>query len=122
MDTRAKILTVEAAAARLAGTPATLVVGRFDVLRASHVRELRQIEGKPLVAVVRPMAEGILPQRARAELAAALRMIDYVVTADDRDLDTLVSSLPNAPVVHLDDSDRARARDLKQHVQRRQSS
>ena len=122
MDTRTKILTIEEACERLAGKSATLVTGYFDVLRAAHVRDLNAIEGRPLVAVVRPDADALLSLRARAELVAALRVIDYVVTADDRDLARLVSSLQPVRTAHLEDADRERAIQLKQHVQRRQSS
>ena len=122
MDTRTKIVNLAEACARLAGSSPTMVTGYFDVLRAAHVRELNSIGARPLVAVVRPVAGALLSTRARAELVAALRMIDYVVTADDGDFETLLTSLQPARVVHLEDADRKRVLQLKQHVQRRQSS
>jgi glycerol-3-phosphate cytidylyltransferase-like family protein len=122
MDTRTKILSVTDACARLAGQPVTLVSGYFDVMRAAHVRDLQEIHAQTLVAVVRRDAAAILPARARAELVAALRMVDYVVIGEDRELDTLVSSIQPAQIVHMEDADLERAGQLKQHAQRRQFS
>jgi glycerol-3-phosphate cytidylyltransferase-like family protein len=122
MDTRTKILSVTDACARLAGQPVIIVSGYFDVMRAAHVRDIQEIRAQTLLAVVRPHAGAILPARARAELVAAVRMVDYVVIGDDRELDILVSSIQPAQIVHLEDADLERAGQLKQHVQRRQSS
>jgi len=121
MDTRSKILS--GAAALASDKPITLVTGYFDVLRAGHIQALEAVcrPGHVLLVVIRPHPNAILPLRARAELVAALRMVDYVVTADDRELETLVSSLEPAQIVRLEDADRVRASELKQHVQRRQS-
>jgi len=108
----------------LAGvSPITLVTGYFDVLRAGHVEALTAASGsgRTLVVAVCAHADAILPLRARAELVAALRMVDYVITADDRGIHTFVSSFKPAQIVRLEDADRARTRELKQHVQGRQS-
>jgi bifunctional ADP-heptose synthase (sugar kinase/adenylyltransferase) len=122
MDTRIKILSVTEACARLAGKAVTIVSGYFDVMRAAHVRDMQEIHAQTLLAVVRPHAGAILPAPARAELVAALRMVDYVVIGDDRELDTLVFSIQPAQIVRLEDADLERAGQLKQHAQRRQSS
>ena len=124
MDTRTKILTLEAAH-RLQG-PVALVIGNFDVLRASLVRELAEIrrrlpEGTALVAAVVPAPDASLPQHARAELAAGLRMLDYVVTADERTADRLGETLRCPMISRMSAADVSRARDLKEHVRRRQS-
>jgi glycerol-3-phosphate cytidylyltransferase-like family protein len=122
MDTRTKILSVTDACARLVGQAVTIVSGYFDVMRAAHVRDIQKIHAQTLLAVVRPHAGAILPAHARAELVAAVRMVDYVVIGDDRELDILVSSIQPAQIVHLEDADLERAGQLKQHAQRRQSS
>ena len=122
MDTRTKILSVTDACAHLAGRPVTIVSGYFDVMRAAHVRDMQKIRAQTLLAVVRPDARAILPALARAELVAAVRMVDYVVIGDDRELDILIASIQPAQIVHLEDADLERAGQLKQHVQRRQSS
>ena len=51
--------------------------------RANWRRFARATPTGPSLVVVLPLADSLLPQRARAELVAALRMVDYVVTADD---------------------------------------
>lgn len=81
MDTRAKIIDVS-------GLPAgrlTLVTGYFDPLLAWHAERLAEFRNgaETLVAAVLPLEGELLPQRARAELAAALRVIDYVLIASD---------------------------------------
>jgi glycerol-3-phosphate cytidylyltransferase-like family protein len=121
MDTRAKILTAGAA------PPAcTVVTGTFDVVLAGDARELVEIRashpGRPLLVVVLPLAGALLPERARAELVAALRMVDYVVTAPDGSTDALLASLEPAHLVRLEEAHAARKRQLIEHVHRRQTS
>ncbi len=121
MDTRTKI--IEAELAKASRRPMTVVTGYFDVLRASHVDALTALArpDRTLLVAVRKTENGVLSARARAELVAALRMVDYVVTADDRELDDLISSLKPAQTVHFEQDDRIRADELKQHVQQRQA-
>ena len=123
MDTRTKILT-PAAAARLPA-PVTVATGLFDVLRAAHVRELRQaretVPGAPLLAVVLPLENALLGQRARAELAAALRVVDYVVVANHEEAHALIEALQPARLLRLEAADEDRVRQLRDHVRRRQT-
>jgi bifunctional ADP-heptose synthase (sugar kinase/adenylyltransferase) len=118
VDTRTKILT--AAAARQIASPVVVATGYFDVLRAEHVRELRDIRGgDALLVVVLPLAGELLDQRSRAELVAGLRMVDYVVAADHGDADALIDSLKPVRVARLEAADARRAQQLTDHVQRR---
>ena len=121
MDTRSKIVNPEAAP-----RGCTVVTGAFDPVLAAAARELAgiraQYPGRPLLVVVLPLAGELLPQRARAELVAALRMVDYVVTADDAASDALPASLQPAQLVRLEAVHAARKLRLIEHVQRRQSS
>lgn len=123
MDTRSKILSRAAAVAL--PPPLTLVTGYFDILRAEHARDLQQARDRaptrPLMVVVFTGLNPLLPPRARAELVAALRMVDYVVTADDGDRDSLIEALKPALLVRLEAADQRRARQLMEHVQRRQT-
>ncbi|HMD71425.1 MAG TPA: hypothetical protein VKF41_08780 [Bryobacteraceae bacterium] len=123
MDTRSKILTL-AEAASLSG-PLAMVTGYFDVLRAAHIRELDALRaragGAKLLAVVLPAPDEILGQRARGELVAALRVIDYVVIADAAEADRLADSLQPVEIVRLAAADARRARELREHVHRRQT-
>ncbi len=119
MDTRSKILTL--AAARQLPGPLAVAAGYFDVLRAEHARELAGIKEGPgrLLVFVLPLDEGLLSQGARAELAAALRVVDYVVAAENRDLEPLVDCLQPQRFVRLECADERRRRELIEHVRRR---
>ena len=119
MDTRSKILTL--AAALELPTVAAIVTGYFDVLRVEHLHELGRVRGRPLLVVVLPLAGEIVPQRARAELIAALRMVDYVVIADDGDVERLIDGLRPVEFARLEEADARRARRLIEHVRRQTS-
>jgi len=57
------------------------VTGHFDPLLAEHVRLLSRHSSpnRVLVVEITDPARPLLAQRARAELVAALAMVDYVV-------------------------------------------
>jgi predicted NBD/HSP70 family sugar kinase len=118
MDTRSKILTIEAASL-LPKNNLTIATGYFDVLRAADARELAALD-RPLMAVVLPLDGEFLAARARAEMAAALRVIDYVLVAEEQDLDTLICSLNPRKIVRLEASHAAGIRRLIGHVHGRQ--
>ncbi|MGA3018246.1 MAG: hypothetical protein ABSF62_14100 [Bryobacteraceae bacterium] len=125
MDTRNKLLTPAGLLALAPPRPLVVVKGYFDLLRAEHARSLDAIRSRTgaatLLAVVLPLDHSLLPLAARAELAAALRMVDYVLPGDCEDLNRLVSSLGPAETVSLEDADMRRARQLIEHVHRRQN-
>ena len=120
MDTRSKILTL--AAALELRQPLAIATGYFDVLLAEDARELARVRHHPLLAAVLPLAGEILSQRARAEMVAALRVVDYVVTADDNDVERLVTGLRPVEFVRLEVAAASRARQLMEHVHRRHTS
>ena len=120
MDTRSKILSV--AAALELPPPVALVTGYFDVLRVGDARELARVRHHPLLVVVLPVADEILPPRARAEMGAALRVVDYVVIANYGGLDRLVEALKPVEFVRLEAAEARRASQLMEHVHRRQTS
>lgn len=119
MDTRTKI--VDASGCRGKG-PMAVVSGYFDPLLAWHARQLTAVRERSgaLAVVVLPLAGELLPQPARAALAAALRMVDYVLIADNADLDRLFAELKPVEIVRLEDDDFRRRVELMQHVRRRQ--
>jgi bifunctional ADP-heptose synthase (sugar kinase/adenylyltransferase) len=118
MDTRSKILTP--AAARLLPAPLAVATGYFEILRAELLGELREAReraaGAALMAVVLPLANGAQDQRARAELAAGLRMVDYVVIAEEEDPRALIDSLKPVATVRLEEAEARRARELRDQV------
>ena len=71
---------------RLQDHAAQWISGHFDPLLAEHVGRLRQARepGSRLVVEVTNPARPLLPQRARAELVAALAMVDYVVLGTEQ--------------------------------------
>jgi bifunctional ADP-heptose synthase (sugar kinase/adenylyltransferase) len=105
MDTRSKIITV---------------TGYFDVLLAAHARELSVLP-RPLLVLVLPLAGELMAQRARAEMAAGLRMVDYVVIADTTDADALCERLRPTQIVRMEAADALRTRQLREHVRNRQT-
>ena len=121
MDTRSKI--IDSVHEIGSGRPVTLVTGYFDVLGTRHIEALERVArpDRCLLVALFTAPCSILPLRARAELVAALRMVDYVVTADEAQLDALISFIKPAQTLRLEEKDRAHARELKLHVQRRQS-
>jgi len=124
MDTRSKILTPEAARA-LQVPSLAVATGYFDVLRVDHARELtalrRRTGAVALLAVVLPWERALLSLRARCEMAAALRMVDYVVSIDEPDLSGLAGALQPVEILRLEAAEARRARELAGHVRRRQS-
>jgi glycerol-3-phosphate cytidylyltransferase-like family protein len=125
VDTRTKILTVAAAAALEPARPLLLVTGAFDVLRAEQARDLTEARertgAKSVLVVVLPPANEIFPLAARAEMVAALRMVDYVLPAENDDWEGLAGPLHPVETVRLEEADRRRTRQLIEHVHRRQS-
>jgi bifunctional ADP-heptose synthase (sugar kinase/adenylyltransferase) len=126
VDTRTKIITLEDAAALVhGGRPAVLVTGHFDVLLAAHVHEVGRVRaGLPdavlLVALTTP-EQPVLDARARAEMVAALEVVDYVVSLDDQQMQALLAAFPADRIVRLEAAHEPRRRELIQHVHRRQS-
>jgi glycerol-3-phosphate cytidylyltransferase-like family protein len=127
VDTRTKIVSAADAGALARGARDVVVVtGHFDVLLASHAREIAVVrEAHPdailLVALTSP-PEPLMEPRARAELVAALAMVDYVVSLEDGEVAGLLAAFEAARIVHLEDAHRQRMRELIEHVHRRQSA
>jgi bifunctional ADP-heptose synthase (sugar kinase/adenylyltransferase) len=84
LDTRTKIVPLHDIEERLESRAASWTSGHFDPLLAEHVRRLAQAR-KPdrllVVEVTNPL-QPLLAQRARAELVAALSIVDFVVLSD----------------------------------------
>jgi hypothetical protein len=122
VDTRSKIVT-----AGQAPRGAVLVAGAFDVFSVDQVPELRRIRERhpagPLIAAVLPCAHELLSLRARAEMAAALRVVDYVLIVEPAgrrdDLDRLVDLLQPATLIRLEEAGIRSLRRLIEHVRNR---
>ncbi len=84
MDTRQKIITFEQAVNLARLQQVRWVTGTFDPLLAEHAQRLRDFTkpGHILVVIVTSSPRPLLSQRARAELVAALSVVDHVVMKD----------------------------------------
>jgi hypothetical protein len=124
LDTREKILDLTTALAisenwRRNGVHWKLVAGYFDVLTPDHVRDL-QSHRNPLMAAVLDPPDALLPAQARAELAASLRVIDYVLLLGGSEhLEAAIQELQPIEIVHDETADRRRRQALIEHVHRR---
>jgi hypothetical protein len=117
VNTRCKI--VDAAGCCGKG-PVTLITGYFDPLLAWHAQACESVRRRAaaIAVVVLPLAGELLPQRARAVLVAALRATDYVLIADNKDLERLFAELNPVEIVRLEDDDLRRRGELIDHVRR----
>jgi hypothetical protein len=121
MNTREKIVAPSA----LRDRQITLVTAHFDPLLDWHAERLAALRpaAGTLVALVLPLEGELLSQRARAELAAALRVIDYVLIAPGSDRNAsegLIREVNPAQVFRLDEEDLRRRAELIAHVRSRQ--
>ena len=93
------------------------VLGYFDPLQAEHVRRLKEISapGSHLVAVVADPQNPYLNRRARAELVAALSVVNCVVEAEGDPARVLAELQPD-DVVREEATDLKRREALVQHV------
>lgn len=117
MDTRNKILS-RADVEQLPG-PLTLAASYFDGLSTELIHELEQAR-RPVLGVVLRHPGELFQAAARAEMAASLRVIDYVVTADRDELDDLIKRLRPAAVLRLEAAELRRARRLRDDAKRSQ--
>ena len=110
MDTRSKILDSSKAIERLSGHDhASFLIARgsFDILRAEHCRRLAQEKHEPeellvLVADDENPRRTVLDARTRAELVAALQVVDYVVIRGEAEANRFISSLSPARVIEAE--------------------
>lgn len=122
MDTRTKILTVESLdELRRRATRLKVVTGYFDPLLAAHARRLGELRrlGETLVVIICEPDRPLLPAAARAELVAALAVVDCVLLAG-ADLEQLLARLKPDELVREEAADEARRQELIRHVHERQ--
>jgi hypothetical protein len=130
-DTRQKIITLEQARAMVAepGVPSIAFVTHLEVLRASHIRKLEeiaaanrhgQLQGR-LFVILTDRETALVPLPERAEIAAALRVVDYVIPAP-AGAGQLLDALHPTTIIHDEEEDRERTRLLIEHVSRRARS
>jgi hypothetical protein len=122
LDTRKKIIEGKAAEAlirklRLDGAKIRAVTGYFDVLLAPNVHEMTAgRDGSKLFVFVMTPAEPMLPLRARAELAASLSAVDYVVTAEAGNMSDALHLFGPSEVTDFRPAEKDRMVELVRHV------
>jgi bifunctional ADP-heptose synthase (sugar kinase/adenylyltransferase) len=127
LDTRKKILTAAQAVEtirrlRAEGRSVRFATGCFDPLVAAHARRLeplREATARVMVIVTDPL-QSILPARARAELVAALSVVDFVVLSEKERLENLLAQLEATEVLRGEAADETLTQQLIHHVQTRQ--
>jgi bifunctional ADP-heptose synthase (sugar kinase/adenylyltransferase) len=122
VDTRKKLVDRADALRAVAELALTVVTGYFDPLTSAHARRLEEIAsgGARLLIVVRTPPNPILDARARAELVAALAAVRYVVVEEGDAAWT--RQLPGVRLIHEEEADLQRTRDLIAQVHRRQAA
>jgi len=113
VDTRTKIVGADRVT-DLTSAGALIVSGYFDPLVSSLAERLAALKrpDSPLVVLILNAPDPILPARARAELVAALSVVDYVC-------DAATSAEPH---VHLEREHSQQLKELIAHVHARQSA
>jgi bifunctional ADP-heptose synthase (sugar kinase/adenylyltransferase) len=126
LDTRRKIVTPEDINR---SQPIVLVSGYFDPLLASHAGRLEalRLDGRWLAVLLSDPPNPVLPLRARAELVAALRAVDYVLVADGdathhNSQSEILHRVQPEEIVREEEADERRTRELIAHVRARQSA
>ena len=122
VDTRTKIVTAADLEKLHFARPLLVATGRFDVLRTEAAQALTAARARTgaasLLVALRPLADALAPMEARAEMAAALRMVDYVFVVPNGDWPASVASLQPIEIVDLEEADAERIRQLIEHVRR----
>ncbi len=126
LDTRSKIVTPSQAVAlaeesRHRGEAPVVFVTHMEVLRASHVQELEELAATsagPLFVILTEPESPLVPLDARAELAAALRAVDYVVPSPEG-AGPVLAAIQASVTVEDEEEDRGRTRQLMEHVRSR---
>jgi len=69
---------------------------------------------------VLPFSGEVFDIGARARLVAALRVVDYVVIADEMEADALIETLRPQTVIHVEADDARRNREIAERIRRGQ--
>jgi hypothetical protein len=118
LDTREKIVPLELAAEWRAETAARVVTGYFDPVVAEHASRLGEL-GDSLVVLIAEPPDPLLPQRARAELVAALRTVARVVMLEDMAVEQALELMKVGEAQREEAADLDRRAALVSHIRAR---
>lgn len=121
LDTRTKIVDWETALRTVRERRTAVVTGYFDPLLAAHARRLREIHAgfERVIVVLSDPPKPLLDAGARAELVAALDMVDYVVLPQKRASSVEFERGAEVCVFREEEADEARFERLVEHVHQR---
>jgi hypothetical protein len=124
VDTREKIVQLEALSSLLARDEWSAVTGFFDPLTLVQAERLSSISrpGMRLAVAVIPDSGALLSSHARATLVAALREVDAVTIAEPEQFKKVCSELPNVRLHHDPEAERLRSAEFEEFVRERQRS
>ena len=124
MDTRKKIIPATDAGRIPRDLPLIAITAHFDPLHAAHARRLQELSraGTRVVVIITDPPAPVLAAQARAELAAGLKAVDYVIIPQENSLEDLLTRLSPCEIFREETSDQQRTRELIMHVHRRQSA
>jgi glycerol-3-phosphate cytidylyltransferase-like family protein len=123
VDSRSKIVDAREATEIAAGG-ATVVSGYFDPMIAWHARWLSSFKkpGQKMLVLIATPEHPILPARARAELVAALGIVDHVAEYSEEVMTSIAATGGDAgAVIRVEAQDRELFQDLLELVHSRQS-
>ena len=103
------------------GRQAAIVTGYFDLLQVDHVRRLEEIRAahELLIVLLADPPNPVLDSDSRAQLVAALDMIDYVVLPQECASSVDFERSGRVSVYREETADEARFQRLLEHVHRR---
>lgn len=124
MDTRRKIVGVAELPDKLKDGQWTAIVGLFDPLTALQAERIaaHARTGRKILAVIRPGADTLLSQEARAVLVAALRDVELVVASLGTESQPLWRDYPDLSVDDDEAAELSRSGDFAQYILQRAAS
>ena len=124
MDTRSKILSMDALSGVLATGEWLAIVGLFDPLTAEQARRLAgfSTQSRKRLAIVLESENALLPAEARAVVIAALGEVDAVFIAPPDRWRLLIPPGAHVEIIEDEAGECARSEDFVQFVLRRQNA
>jgi glycerol-3-phosphate cytidylyltransferase-like family protein len=127
VDTRNKILNHDVAlrvARQIRNSEGRLrvVTGYFDPVVAAHARRLAELAtaNTTLMAVVVSHPNCLMDDRSRAEMLAALRVVDYVVLPGNLGISELLDRMEPDALCREEEADERRTAELTSRIRERQ--
>jgi hypothetical protein len=120
LDTREKIVPLQDLPARLGTGQWVAVVGRFDPLTLAQAQRVAKLneDGRPILIVVEPREDCLLPVEARAALVAALRAVQLVVIGEANQL----PAHPQMEIIADEEGERKRSAEFVRFIAERQGA